>query len=264
MSISTKNRSKRSTNISGGLQKEIQALIAYACYDSPSLIRRGGSIGESAIEDKMTSIFNGEGKNGADPNLLDHLRQSVFARLEQIQGAIHAVGTGSRRRANFIHWRSDSFDSSFLHRHKKLFIYVGEVLIDKEILSQKSLLSVGGKILGRTLHRNAKRVLCNCKKMMAIWPMKLLMIRTISSLWLRRWPRQCKRSSTQDVLNAIHHRITRVASVRRVSAHCVVASESSKMFGGAMRASKHKESRINNWFAMATTILMRRTIDSTI
>ena len=72
MSKSTKNRSKRSTNISGGLQKEIQALIAYACNDLPSLIRQGGSTGESAIEDKMTSIFNGEGKNGADPNLLDH------------------------------------------------------------------------------------------------------------------------------------------------------------------------------------------------
>jgi hypothetical protein len=57
---------------------------------------------------------------------------------------------------------------AFLHRHKKLFIYVGEGSIDKAILSQKSLLSVGEKISGRTLHRNAKTVLCNCKKMMAI------------------------------------------------------------------------------------------------
>ena len=31
----------------------------------------------------------------------------------------------------------------------------------------------------------------------------------------------------------------RVASVRSVSAHCVVVSESSKMFGGATRVSKH-------------------------
>jgi hypothetical protein len=57
---------------------------------------------------------------------------------------------------------------AFSHRHKKLFIYVGEGSIDKAILSQKSLMSVGEKISGRTLHRNAKTVLCNCKKMMAI------------------------------------------------------------------------------------------------
>ena len=97
MSKSTKNRSKRSTNISGGLQKEMQALIAYACYDSPSLIRRGGSIGESAIEDKMTSIFYGEGKNGADPNLITYDDQFLLG-LNKFKGlytqSVQAAGGG--------------------------------------------------------------------------------------------------------------------------------------------------------------------------
>jgi hypothetical protein len=97
MSKSTKNRSKRSTNISGGLQKEIQALIAYACYDSPSLIRRGGSLGESAIENKMTSIFYGEGTNGADPNLITYDDQFLLG-LNKFKGlytqSVHVAAGG--------------------------------------------------------------------------------------------------------------------------------------------------------------------------
>jgi hypothetical protein len=96
-SKSTKNRSKRSTNISGGLQKEIQALIAYTCYDSPSLIRRGGSLGESAIEFKMSSIFYGEGKNGADPNLITYNNQFLLG-LNKFKGlytqSVQAAGGG--------------------------------------------------------------------------------------------------------------------------------------------------------------------------
>jgi hypothetical protein len=165
MSKSTKNRS---TNISGGLHKEIQALIAYACYDSPSLIRRGGSLGESAIENKMTSIFYGEGTNGADPNLITYDDQFLLG-LNKFKGlytqSVHVAAGGPTSSTGEVILSIPAF----LHRHKKLFIYVGEGSIDKAILSQKSLLSVGENISGRTLYRNAKTVLwCNCKKMMAI------------------------------------------------------------------------------------------------
>ncbi|KAI2499569.1 hypothetical protein MHU86_14930 [Fragilaria crotonensis] len=137
MSKSTKNRSKWSTNISGGLQKEIQALIAYACYDSPSLIRRGGSLGESAIKNKMTSIFYGEGTNGADPNLITYDDQFLLG-LNKFKGlytqSVQAAGGGPTSSTGEV----ILLIPAFLHRHKKLFIYVGET------------------------------VLCNCKKMMAI------------------------------------------------------------------------------------------------
>ena len=51
MSKSTKNRKKRSTNMSRVLLKELQATIAVACFDSPTLIKRGPSLCEGAIQD---------------------------------------------------------------------------------------------------------------------------------------------------------------------------------------------------------------------
>ena len=50
----------------------------------------------------------------------------------------------------------------FLHCHKKLLVDVGDGYIDKaRILSQKLLLSIGEKLAARTLHRMAKKILCN-------------------------------------------------------------------------------------------------------
>ena len=69
------NRKKRSTNMPCGLLKELQALIAFACYNLPTLIKRGASLSEGAIEDVMTSIFYGDNKNGADPNLITYVDQ---------------------------------------------------------------------------------------------------------------------------------------------------------------------------------------------
>jgi hypothetical protein len=86
MSKSTKNRKKRSTNMSCGLLKELHALIAFACYDLPSLIKRGASLSEGAIEDVMTSIFYGEDtKNGADPDLITYVDQFMLG-LNKFKG----------------------------------------------------------------------------------------------------------------------------------------------------------------------------------
>ncbi|KAI2513542.1 hypothetical protein MHU86_682 [Fragilaria crotonensis] len=115
----------------------------------------------------MTSIFYGEGTNGADPNLITYDDPFLLG-LNKFKGlythSVHAAAGGPTSSTGEVILSIPAF----LHRHKKLFIYVGEGSIDKAILSQKSLLSVGEKISGRTLHRNAKTVLCNCKKMMAI------------------------------------------------------------------------------------------------
>ena len=52
---STKNRKTRSTNMSRVLVKDWQALIAFACYDSPSRIKRGASLSDAAIDDRDMS-----------------------------------------------------------------------------------------------------------------------------------------------------------------------------------------------------------------
>ena len=63
MSRSTKNRKQRSTNMSRVLLKELQATIAFACFDSPSLMQRGESLSEAAIEGVMASIYYGDDTN---------------------------------------------------------------------------------------------------------------------------------------------------------------------------------------------------------
>ena len=55
-----------------------------------------------------------------------------------------------------------------LHCQSSLHIYVSEGFIKKGLLSRKSLLNATSTISGRTLLRVAKKVLCNCKKMMAL------------------------------------------------------------------------------------------------
>ena len=55
-----KTRPKHLTNITGEILKEIQATVAFACYDTPSLIRRGASLGEAAIENKMSHLYYGD------------------------------------------------------------------------------------------------------------------------------------------------------------------------------------------------------------
>jgi hypothetical protein len=65
-----KNRKKRSTNMSCGLLKELHALLVFACYDSPSLIKQGASLLKGAIENVITSMFYENDKNGADSDLI--------------------------------------------------------------------------------------------------------------------------------------------------------------------------------------------------
>jgi hypothetical protein len=62
---STKNRKKRSTNMSRVCLKEVQATIAFACVDLPSLIQRRASLSEAVIERCHSSMYNGDDKNGA-------------------------------------------------------------------------------------------------------------------------------------------------------------------------------------------------------
>jgi hypothetical protein len=80
-----KNRKKRLTNMSCGLLKELHALIAFACYDSPSLIKQGASLSEGAIENVMTSIFYGNDKNGADSDLITYVDQFMLG-LNKFKG----------------------------------------------------------------------------------------------------------------------------------------------------------------------------------
>ena len=167
MSRSTKNRKQQSTNMSRVLLKELQATIAFACFDSPSLMQRGESLSEAAIEGVMASIYYGDDTNGAlDPNLITYVDQFMVG-LNKFKGlftqSLPAAGSSSTPSGEVLLSLPEC-----LHRHKKLLVYVGDGSIEKEILTQKSLFGKEEKISGRTLVRFSKAVVCNCKKMMAI------------------------------------------------------------------------------------------------
>jgi hypothetical protein len=161
MSKSTNNRKKRSTNMACSLLKELQALIVLACYNLPTLIKRGASLSDGAIEDMMTSIIYGDDKYGAVPDLITYVDQFMLGFLNKFKGlymqSLQAGQTGASGEALLS-------IPEYLHRHKKLFVYVGNGSIEKAILSQKLLFGTGEKISGRTLVRMLKAVLCNCKK----------------------------------------------------------------------------------------------------
>ena len=123
MSNSSKNRKKRSTNMSRVLLKELQATIAFACFDSPFLIQRGASLSEAAIEDVMTSIYYGDDKNGApDPNMITYVEQFMFG-LNKFKGLYtQSLQTGSNGASGEVLLSIPEF----LHRHKNFLVYVGD------------------------------------------------------------------------------------------------------------------------------------------
>ena len=73
-----------------GLLKELQALIAFACYNSPAPISQGASLSEGIIEDVMSSIFYGGDKYGADPNLITDVDQFMLG-LNKFKGCTDSI-----------------------------------------------------------------------------------------------------------------------------------------------------------------------------
>jgi hypothetical protein len=71
--------------MSRGLLKELHTLLSFACYNSPSQIKRGASLSEGAIENVMTSILYGNGKNGADSDLITYVDQFILG-LNKFKG----------------------------------------------------------------------------------------------------------------------------------------------------------------------------------
>jgi hypothetical protein len=129
------------------LLKELQVLIAFTCYDSATLIKRGASVSDGAIKDVMTSIFYGDDKYGAEPHLITYVDQFMLG-LNKFKGlytqSLQAGQNGAFGEALLS-------IPEYLHRQKKLFVFVGNGSIEKAILSQKSLFGTGEKISGRTL-----------------------------------------------------------------------------------------------------------------
>ena len=181
----TRRNSERVTNLNQRLLTEFQSLIAFACYDSPSISHGGESaMTEASMEKIMSNLYfgNDHETNNADSGVC-YVDQFLLG-LNKFQGLYKAGPAGashvmvslllpvvSSHQQTGGSGRASGIDKTLvlnmlpmLHRQGKCInIFVGEGSIEKGLLSRKSLRKDHAQIRGRTLLRLAKEVLSNCK-----------------------------------------------------------------------------------------------------
>ena len=62
------------TNVTKKLMTEMQALIAFVCYDSPAVAQGGDSMTENLMAESMTALYFG----GVDPEVISYLDQFII------------------------------------------------------------------------------------------------------------------------------------------------------------------------------------------
>jgi hypothetical protein len=143
------------TNVNKKLLVEIQALIAFACYDSPAIATGGDSMTEGAQTELIKEMYFG----GGDPENISFVDQFVHG-LNRFTGLFTSSEPDESGKIVLTMPHK-------LHRHAGLNIFVGPTSITKELLLKKSFAS-NDSIHPRTLFRKAKEVIATCKKMMGL------------------------------------------------------------------------------------------------
>ena len=161
LSSSKKKVRSTPTNVSKKLLMELQALIAFASYDSPSLAGGGNSFTEVAMEKLMATLCFGDG-DVRDSETMSYVDQ-FLAGLNRFKGLFTASPASEDQHESPLILSIPVL----LHRQSGIHIYIGSGSIEKELLCSKSLVN-STQISGRTMLRFAKDVLSNCKKMMAL------------------------------------------------------------------------------------------------
>jgi hypothetical protein len=171
-SLSSRKKSRVSgTNVSKKLLMELQAVIAFACYDSPSITGAGASMTEVTMEQLMTKLCFGDGN---DDDIICYVDQFLYG-VNRFQGLfVSSSGVLPSSSAVDVPAGTSTVDAAvelsippMLHRQGKMHIFVGKGSIEKALLRKKAPANET-PISGRTLLRLAKEVLCNCKKLQAL------------------------------------------------------------------------------------------------
>lgn len=115
------------TNVTKKLMTEMQALIAFACYDSQAIAQGGDSMTENTMAETMTALYFG----GDDPEIISYLYHHFINGLHRFTDL-------------FMSSEPDEFGQIVLtmpqklvHRHGGLNIFVGPTSIIKELLSSQ-------------------------------------------------------------------------------------------------------------------------------
>jgi hypothetical protein len=143
------------TNVTKKLLVEIQALVAFACYDSPAIATGGDSMTEGAQTELIKEMYFG----GGDPENISFVDQFIHG-LNRFTGLFTSSEPDDSGKIVLTMPHK-------LHRHAGLNIFVGPTSITKELLLKKSF--TGNDVIHpRTLFRKAKEVIATCKKMMGL------------------------------------------------------------------------------------------------
>ena len=147
----TKKRKTNNLYVTKKLQTELQSLIAYGCYDSPSVLKAGDSAKKSDVMKKIHDLYMPSMGKG------DH-----FSHVEMF-----LEGKGKYK---YLFEKSDDdtvIIPEIMHCIKGKTISVNEECIDKSLLTRKNL-SNFVDVTSKSLYRHAKEVEANCKKALAI------------------------------------------------------------------------------------------------
>ena len=153
---------KRNPLISKRLQTELQALIAFSCYDSKEILQSGKSSKRQTIIDTLLCLYMPSSNDGDD--YVSHIDQfleglgrfkCLFTKKEDSSDSDNGVP------------RSKLVLKECFHCVKGKELVVEHDCIDKSLLTRKNLTNYID-IKGDTLYRAAKEVEANCKKALAI------------------------------------------------------------------------------------------------
>ena len=161
---------KRSKNVTQKLLTELQALIAYASYDSPSLSCGGSSMTDEAQEILMSKLCFGSPDDDPDKIcLVDQLLHglNMFSGLFTVSSD-EAQPSGADTTSTITSEMLLTLSPTLHQLGPEVNVFVGEGSIEKSLLCGKTLRNSASFVTGRTMLRHAKDVLCNCKKMTAI------------------------------------------------------------------------------------------------
>ena len=165
--ISAKKKTKTSaktamtTNVKRELLTEFQASIAYACFDSPSLLCGVSTLSEVQQMKKIAELYLGDSDD--DPDIVCCVDQFLHG-LDRFHGlySVSAVDVqpGVSPNAGMLL----TLIPVLHQRGLNVNIYVGKGSIERSLLVGKTKGSTVSHISGRTMLRAAKDVLRSCKK----------------------------------------------------------------------------------------------------
>ena len=161
MSQSNKRRKPSNKDVTKKLQTELQALIAYGCYDSKNALNGGQSHRKDDLIKKINDLYMP--KSGDDEHL-SHVDMFLEGKGK------YSYFFDTMNEGETIEERSTDPERvipEVMHCIEGKTINVGVGCIDRSLLTRKNLTNYVD-ISANTLYRHAKDVEANCKKALAL------------------------------------------------------------------------------------------------